>query len=204
MGIPPIPDIAELTIRAGIEPCQVGGTDIAPTNRALPKSPAIPAPRPPAPPNAFISGTALPTNFAESAPNAPAPVAPANAAAELPWLPICAKLIIGEIIMLAGYIAIWATDVNDDNGTADSAADALDNAAAGSAIAPATAVPADVNAEVTPAPTTTTPPWPASPTSRPQPPPAHPTAKTNCPTPPNSSAAHSNCDNVEATDVAPA
>jgi hypothetical protein len=28
------PDIAEVAMRAGIAPCHVGGTDIAPTNRA--------------------------------------------------------------------------------------------------------------------------------------------------------------------------
>jgi hypothetical protein len=35
LGSSPLsPDIAEVTIRAGIAPCHVGGTDIAPTNRA--------------------------------------------------------------------------------------------------------------------------------------------------------------------------
>ena len=93
LGIPPNPDIAELTIRAGIDPCHVGGTDIAPTNRALPKSAAIPEPRPPAPPNDFMSGTAFPTNFGASAANAPAPAALAKAA-EFEF-PICANIIIG-------------------------------------------------------------------------------------------------------------
>src|SRR5208283_3136235 len=61
---PPSPDMAELTIRAGAEPCHVGGTDIAPTNRALPRPSPIPAPRPPTPPpSPFIAGTALLTNF---------------------------------------------------------------------------------------------------------------------------------------------
>ncbi|KBN45350.1 hypothetical protein V912_02432 [Mycobacterium tuberculosis TB_RSA02] len=45
-GIAPKPAIAELAIRAGTDPSQVGGTDIAPTNRALPNSADIPAPRP--------------------------------------------------------------------------------------------------------------------------------------------------------------
>src|SRR6201992_1227118 len=49
----PIPAIAALPIFPGIEPCQVGGTDIAPTRRALPNSPDIPAPIPP--PNPFRS-----------------------------------------------------------------------------------------------------------------------------------------------------
>jgi hypothetical protein len=35
--------------------------------------------------------------------------------AAVPLLAICAMLINGEIAMLAGYIAIWATDVNGDN-----------------------------------------------------------------------------------------
>ncbi|KBO73581.1 hypothetical protein V944_00475, partial [Mycobacterium tuberculosis TB_RSA34] len=43
-GIAPKPAIAELAIRAGTDPSQVGGTDIAPTNRALPNSADIPAP----------------------------------------------------------------------------------------------------------------------------------------------------------------
>ena len=46
---PPIPDIAALTIRDGADPCHVGGTDIAPTSRALP-NPASAPPRPPMPP----------------------------------------------------------------------------------------------------------------------------------------------------------
>ena len=40
------PDIAALTIRDGVDPCHVGGTDIAPTSRALP-NPASAPPRPP-------------------------------------------------------------------------------------------------------------------------------------------------------------
>lgn len=115
MGIPPIPDIAELTIRAGIDPCQVGGTDIAPTNRALPKSAPMPAPKPPAPPNGLRSGTALPTNLVASAPN-PAALAAAKPAVPAELLPAIWKMLIsGEIAMLAGYIAIWATDVNGCN-----------------------------------------------------------------------------------------
>ncbi len=126
LGMAPIPDIAELTMRAGIEPCQVGGTDIAPTNRALPRSAPMPPPRPPAPPNGLRSaGTALPTNLVASAPN-PAALALAKAAAEpAPLLPaIWNTLINGEIAMLAGYIAICATDVNGDN---PDAADSTDD-----------------------------------------------------------------------------
>jgi hypothetical protein len=143
LGIPPSPDIAELTIRAGIDPCHVGGTDIAPTNRALPRSAAMPAPRPPAPPNDFISGTALPTNLAASAPN-PAILAPAKPAVAA-WLlfAICAMLISGDIIMLAGYIPIWAIDVNGDNPEAADSTD--DNTAAGSDTA-------DDTADINPAP----------------------------------------------------
>jgi hypothetical protein len=125
LGIAPIPDIAELTIRAGIEPCQVGGTDIAPTNRALPKSAPIPPPIPPAPPNGLRSGTALPTNLVASPAN-PAAFAPANAAEPAELLPaICAMLINGEIAMLAGYIAICATDVNGES--PDAALSNVDN-----------------------------------------------------------------------------
>jgi hypothetical protein len=138
LGIPPSPDIAELIIREGIEPCQVGGTDIAPTNRALPKSAAIPAPRPPAPPNGFMSGIALPTNFAGSAANAAA-LAAAIPAVFDDELAICTKLINGEIAMLAGYIPIWATDVNGCNPeAADSTVDSADITAGAAAVAACT------------------------------------------------------------------
>jgi hypothetical protein len=134
LGMPPSPDIAELIIREGIEPCQVGGTDIAPTNRALPKSAAIPAPRPPAPPNGFMSGIALPTNFAGSAANAAA-LAAAIPAVFDDELAICTRLISGEIAMLAGYIPIWATDVNGCNPeAADSTVDSADIAAGAAAV----------------------------------------------------------------------
>src|SRR2546426_537786 len=45
-ALTPNPDIAELAIPLGTEPCQVGGTDIEPTSRALPRPADIPAPRP--------------------------------------------------------------------------------------------------------------------------------------------------------------
>ncbi len=190
LGIPPNPDIAELTIRAGIDPCHVGGTDIAPTNRALPKSAAIPEPRPPAPPNDFMSGTALPTNFVASAAN-PAPVALANPA-ELEFA-ICAIDISGDIIMLAGYIPIWATDVNDCNGTADCNAD---SAAAGLATTAATSVinagPTDDNVLVASAPSED-----ASATT------FAPTCDTQPVNPAKLSGGTLNGVNVAATDVAP-
>ena len=106
--------------------------------------------------------------------------------------------------MLAGYIAIWATDVNDDNGTADSAADALDNAAAGSAIAPATAVPADVNAEVTPAPNDDNPAVACVPNVEASATTCAPNCENQLPNPAKLIGGTLNCDNVEATDVAPA
>src|SRR6201999_3292682 len=52
------PDIAELAIRAGIDPAQSAGTESAPTNRASPRPAETPAP-----PVAFTSGRAPPTNF---------------------------------------------------------------------------------------------------------------------------------------------
>ncbi len=55
--IPPSPDIAALPNRVGIDPCQVDGTDNAPTMRALPKPADIAAPSPP-PPSGFIAGSA--------------------------------------------------------------------------------------------------------------------------------------------------
>src|SRR5262245_49918821 len=85
-GSSPIPDIAALTIRAGDDPCQFGGTDIAPTRRALPK-PASAPPRPPIPPPSPLPiGAALLTNFAGSMAPA-APVAPASDAAFEPPIP---------------------------------------------------------------------------------------------------------------------
>ena len=61
-----------------------------------------------------MSGTALPTNFGTSAANPAALAAPANPAV-FDVFAICAILISGDIIMLAGYIPIWATDVNGCN-----------------------------------------------------------------------------------------
>jgi hypothetical protein len=186
LGIPPSPDIAELTIRAGIDPCHVAGTDIAPTNRALPKSAAMPAPRPPAPPNDFISGTALPTNLVASAPN-PAMLAPAKPAVAELLFAICAMLIRGDIIMLAGYIPIWAIDVNGDNPEATCSTD--DNAATGLVTAddnPATSPdifdPTDDSAELTP----------------------EPSCDTEPVNPAKLTGGALNCAIVEATDVAPA
>jgi hypothetical protein len=115
-GIAPSPRIAELPIPAGVEPCQVGGTDIAPTNRALPRPADIPAPRPPAPPRPFIAGATSPTNFGASTnPAAAAPNPPVPAFAP------CINDIIGDIIMLTGIAPTCATDANDDSGNAEAA-----------------------------------------------------------------------------------
>ena len=108
-------------MRTGIDPCHVGGTDIAPTNRALP-NPAPTGPKPVAvPPSAFVSGTLDPTSVGTSA----IPVA-AELAAELanpaPFA-TCARLIIGDAAMLAGTIPTCATDTNDVTGTAVNVAD---------------------------------------------------------------------------------
>jgi len=51
------PAIAALPNRVGIDPCHVGGTDTAPTMRALPRLADIAPPSPPAP-NGFIAGRA--------------------------------------------------------------------------------------------------------------------------------------------------
>src|SRR6185312_15913182 len=61
-GVPePTPDIAGAAMYAGIDPCHAAGTDIDPTNRALP-SPAVATPRAPNPPpaNGCRSVNALP------------------------------------------------------------------------------------------------------------------------------------------------
>ena len=109
---PPSPDIAELASRAGIDPCHVGGTDIDPTSRALPKPDdmADPSPAPP-PPSGFIAGAVLPTNLGTSAPAAAALASPA-----VPAFAPCASDMIGDISMLTGSVAICATDVNDCSG----------------------------------------------------------------------------------------
>ena len=93
LGIPapPNPDIAALPIRAGVEPCQVGGTDIAPTKRALPK-PAAADPKPPNPLGATAS-TILGTLAA---------ISEAPARAGVARIPAWAAIMIGDIIKLAG------------------------------------------------------------------------------------------------------
>ncbi len=93
----------------GIDPCQVGGTDIAPTNRALPKSAAAPKPAPP--PKPFIAGATSPANFGISAAARPADANPAELA-----FADCAAFISGPINMLAGYMPAWATESNDCTG----------------------------------------------------------------------------------------
>src|ERR1700757_4229454 len=104
-GISPIPDIAALTMRAGVDPCHVGGTDIAPTNRALPKPPPTP-PKPPSPPPPSPLGVVSPTNFGESAPVKAAALAPASPE-ELPaCIPAWTAIIIGDIARLAGCMTV--------------------------------------------------------------------------------------------------
>ncbi|VBA40602.1 hypothetical protein LAUMK136_03598 [Mycobacterium attenuatum] len=112
LGKPPNPAIAALDIPFGTDPSQVGGTDIAPTNRAFPNSAPIPAPRPAPPPRPFIGLTSL-TNFGASARPSNA-VAPANPA--VPALAVPPNCISGPSIMLAGCAATWATCITDDNG----------------------------------------------------------------------------------------
>ncbi len=189
----PNPDIAELAMCAGIDPSQVGGTDIAPTNRALPNSPAMPAPRPPAPPSPFIpAGIASPASFGISA-AAPAPMAAALAKPpELPFA-ICISDIIGDIIMLAGYIPICATCVKSDNGSAE-AADSTDVTAPGTAETTVDTIddnedPCDASCEpaCVAAPMTAVPNWPAHDDS-----------------PAKFTGGMLNGANVEATEVAPA
>ncbi len=57
LGMPaaPKPDNGELAIRVGVEPCHVGGTDIVPTIRALPRPADVAEPSPP-PPNGLVPG----------------------------------------------------------------------------------------------------------------------------------------------------
>jgi hypothetical protein len=114
LGIsPPNPDITELSIPAGTDPDHVGGTDIAPTSRALPKPADVTGPSPPAPPPSGVSaGAVLPTNFGTSAPTAAALANPA-----VPVFAPCANDISGDISVLTGDAAIWANDVNEFTGT---------------------------------------------------------------------------------------
>ena len=113
---PPSPGSAEVATRTGMAPCHVGGTDIAPTNRAWP-NPAPTGPKPAAaPPNPFISGTLELTGWGTSATPVDTELAnPAPFAA-------CARLIIGDATMPAGYIPTCATDTNDVSGAADTVA----------------------------------------------------------------------------------
>src|SRR5258708_7353533 len=108
----PTPESAPLAIPFGIEPCQVGGVDIAPTKCALPKSAPTPPSPPTPPPSPFAAGATSPTNFGISA----APIAAAPKPA-VPAFALCANDIIGDINMLAGYIAICATDMICCSGT---------------------------------------------------------------------------------------
>ncbi|BBX76202.1 hypothetical protein MSHI_41080 [Mycobacterium shinjukuense] len=100
---PDNPDIAELAIRAGIDPAHVAGTDNAPTVRAWPR-PADAAPKPAPWPNPFIAccTPAPPANFAAPSGNAvaaPADPAPLGAPARIALLN---NIIIGDIAMPAG------------------------------------------------------------------------------------------------------
>ena len=102
---------AELTIGAGVEPCHTEGTDIAPTKRALPRLAEIFEPQPPPLPSTFDPGAVELTNC-DGAPPAMF-VAPAS---DVTGAVPCVSAIIGDINALAGYIPIWATDINDDTG----------------------------------------------------------------------------------------
>src|ERR1700757_2962748 len=104
-GISPNPDIAALTMRAGADPCHVGGTDIALTSRALPKPPPT-APKPPSPPPPSPLGTVSPTNFGASAPAKPAALAPVSAEELLALIPAWIAIIIGDIARLAGCMTV--------------------------------------------------------------------------------------------------
>lgn len=55
MPAAPKPDNGELAIRVGVDPCHVGGTDIVPTIRALPRPADIAEPSPP-PANGLVPG----------------------------------------------------------------------------------------------------------------------------------------------------
>ncbi len=98
----------------------MAGTDIAPTIRALPKPADIAEPRPP-PPRPFIAGAVSPTNLGMLAGN-PVAAAPANPAVG-PRIALLINIIIGDIIMLAGYMNI-DTSCNGNDCTAVSAAGA--------------------------------------------------------------------------------
>ncbi|BBY25577.1 hypothetical protein MSTO_57820 [Mycobacterium stomatepiae] len=107
----PAPAIAELTIGAGVEPCHTGGTEMAPTNRALPRPAEMDEPQLPSPLIMRIAGPVEPTVC--DAPVAATLVAPASdVTGAVPWL----SAIIGGINALAGYIPIWAADIKDDTG----------------------------------------------------------------------------------------
>ncbi|BCI86251.1 hypothetical protein NIIDMKKI_14570 [Mycobacterium kansasii] len=123
VGIPaaPKPDIAELAIGAGTDPCQVGGTDMPPTIRALPKSAAIAEPSPP-PPDAVISACGTVINFGTSAGNplASAPAIPPVGVR----VALLIKLMSGDIAMLSGYINNDTLDHGSES-RPDSAAEAI-------------------------------------------------------------------------------
>lgn len=109
------PDIAGAGTYAGIDPCHTAGTDIAPTNRAVP-SPADATPRAPSPPPAngcrsdsmlwALCGASAATLVVLSKSGAGA-AAGATAAGPVLW----ASATMGGISALAGYIPAWATVV---------------------------------------------------------------------------------------------
>lgn len=105
-------NIAAVAIRLGTDPCQAGGTEMAPTNRADPKPADIAEPKPPGPPNACIAGAAEPTKPGVSA-STPAAPATADAGAA----PCASEIIGGKTALAAGYAPIWATETSDDTGT---------------------------------------------------------------------------------------
>lgn len=105
------PVIAELIIGAGVDPCHTEGTDIAPTNRALPRLAEIEEPQPPPLPSTFVAG-AVELTYCDALAAATF-VAPAS---DVAGAAPCVSAIIGDITALAGYIPIWATDINDDTG----------------------------------------------------------------------------------------
>lgn len=117
---PSNPVIAAVTIRAGIDPCHAGGTEMDPTNRAVPRPADMAVPKPPLLPSTCIGGPLEPTSAGASASTWAVPAT--EDAGAVP----CASTIIGDsTAALAGAIPIWATEAKDDTdaGTAENNVD---------------------------------------------------------------------------------
>lgn len=105
-------DIAAETSRAGTAPCHAGGTEMLPTNRAVPRLADIAEPKPPLLPSTCMPGAVAPASAGAPARTSVAPIT--EVAGTVP----CASATIGDTTAaVAGYIPIWATEARDDTDT---------------------------------------------------------------------------------------